>query len=248
MTHQPPPAPLTGRADLHMHTRLSDGTAHVTEVLDHIARHTDLDVIAITDHDRIEASLWAYEHQERYRFEVVPGMEVTTRGGHVLALWVTEPIAPYMSLEETVAAVHELGGVAILAHPLEILIDPAAAWRYFSQPAVLIQANLDAIEVFNAGSLSPGMNAAARARLKHLGLPMVGNSDAHLPESIGSGYTRFCGKTAADLRESLRHGWTAAEGERWQLTTYLKLLHTAIQWKRSKSSRAKHPFVPQTTP
>jgi predicted metal-dependent phosphoesterase TrpH len=231
-----------------MHTTLSDGTAHVTEVLNHIERFTNLDVIAITDHDRIEASLWAYEHRARWRFDVVPGMEVTTRGGHVLALWVMQTIPPHMSLEETVAAVHEQGGMAILAHPLEILIDPAAAWRYFCTPSVLLQARVDAVEVFNAGSLTPGMNAAARARLRRLGIPFTGNSDAHLPESIGSGYTRFCGKSAADLRQSLRHGWTAAEGERWQLTTYLKLLHTAIQWKRSRSSRAKHPFVPQMTP
>ena len=39
-----------GRADLHIHTLASDGTAGVLDVLDHVERVTDLDVIAITDH------------------------------------------------------------------------------------------------------------------------------------------------------------------------------------------------------
>jgi predicted metal-dependent phosphoesterase TrpH len=48
-----------GRADLHIHTVASDGTATVATILDHVAAAGDLDVIAITDHERIDAALAA---------------------------------------------------------------------------------------------------------------------------------------------------------------------------------------------
>ena len=44
-----------GRADLHIHTLASDGTSGVVEILDYVERETGLDVIAITDHERIDA-------------------------------------------------------------------------------------------------------------------------------------------------------------------------------------------------
>ncbi|MDZ4769978.1 MAG: CehA/McbA family metallohydrolase [Chloroflexota bacterium] len=246
--HNLPLDNLTGRADLHMHTNLSDGAATVSEMLHHVEHHTALDVIAITDHDRIDASLWAYEHRARYRFEIVPGLEVTTRAGHVLALWVTQLIPPHMTLVETVNAIHDLGGIAVIAHPFEPFIDPTAAWRYLSHPSVLRDSGIDAIEIFNAGSFTPGSNALAKLVLSGCGAALLGNSDAHMPDSIGSGFTRFRGKTAADLRDSIAQSCTAAEGVRWPITTYFKLLHTAIQWKRNRSSRARLPSARPTTP
>ena len=39
-----------GMADMHLHTLYSDGTSRVQDILDHVERHTQLDVIAITDH------------------------------------------------------------------------------------------------------------------------------------------------------------------------------------------------------
>src|SRR5215813_1872643 len=82
---------LTGRADIHMHTTASDGFSDVRTVLSHIARTGKLDVIAITDHDVLDSSLWAYNHRAKYPFEIIPGVEVSSAEGHVLALWVTQP-------------------------------------------------------------------------------------------------------------------------------------------------------------
>ena len=50
--------------------------------------------------------------------EVIVGEEVTTLGGHLLALFIERPIRPYRSLRTTIAAVHDAGGLAIPAHPL----------------------------------------------------------------------------------------------------------------------------------
>ncbi len=50
-----------GGADLHMHTRHSDGAPTVRALLEHVARNTRLDVTAITDHDTIRGALEAQE-------------------------------------------------------------------------------------------------------------------------------------------------------------------------------------------
>ena len=50
-----------GKADMHLHTLYSDGTASVQQLLDHVERRTDLDVIAVTDHERIDGALRARE-------------------------------------------------------------------------------------------------------------------------------------------------------------------------------------------
>lgn len=78
-----------GKADLHLHTSCSDGMASVARLLDHVESHTGLDVIAITDHDSLRGAMRARDRWARgsYRFDLVPGMEVTTTEGHLLALF-----------------------------------------------------------------------------------------------------------------------------------------------------------------
>jgi predicted metal-dependent phosphoesterase TrpH len=81
-----------------MHTTASDGLSSVQELLNDVARRGHLNVIAITDHDTLDASLWAYEQNQRYAFDIVPGVEVSSQEGHVLALWVTHPVPMGLSL------------------------------------------------------------------------------------------------------------------------------------------------------
>jgi hypothetical protein len=227
---------LTGRADIHMHTRASDGLPNAQQVLDHVARRGHLDVIAITDHDVLDESLWAYSQRASYPFDIIPGVEVTARGGHVVALWVMQPIPKGLSISETVSAVHDQGGVAILAHPGEPLINGTYVLRYLRRPEVLIEWNVDAVEIFNAGTMTPGNNRLAQRICRDLPLPVVGNSDAHTLSAIGSGYTRFAGRTAGDFRAALAVGQTAAEGSTWPIIDYLKLSPGSIQRKLSKYS------------
>ncbi len=109
----------TGRADLHVHTLASDGTAGVEAILG-AAVIAGLAAIAITDHDRIDAAQAgsALAVRNGLPIEVIVGEEISTRGGHLLGLWLTEPIRPWQSLRASIIAVHEQGGLAIPAHPL----------------------------------------------------------------------------------------------------------------------------------
>jgi predicted metal-dependent phosphoesterase TrpH len=210
-----------GRADMHMHTNVSDGAASVDELLAYIDT-LDLDVIAITDHDRLEASLYAYEHQDQYSFEVVPGMEVTSREGHVLAWWVTELIPAGMTLEETAQAVHEAGGVAVLAHPFHMHVKETRAGlaRYWDDLDLIRRAGFDGVEVVNAGNVIFGVNGWAKFALRGLDVAYVGNSDAHTLTAVASASTGFQGRTAADLQRALVARTTFPNGGLWSPTAY----------------------------
>ena len=179
-----------GRADLHIHTLASDGTAGIAAILDHVERRTDLDVIAITDHERIDAAVaaQAIARDRGLRAEVVVGEEVTTLGGHLLGLYLDRPIRPYRSLRTSILAVHEAGGLAIPAHPLVPYPLCAQGWvlrRLLDDPDPA--ARPDGLETFNPTSLGkPWHRRVVRFADDH-GLAHVGNSDAHALEAIGHG-------------------------------------------------------------
>ena len=112
-----------GKADLHIHTRISDGMASVETVLERAEHATDLDVIAITDHEDARGGLEARELAAKrgLKVEVVPGAEITTRHGHLLALFIEETPPIFRSVEATIEAIHAQGGIAIAAHPMSWL-------------------------------------------------------------------------------------------------------------------------------
>jgi predicted metal-dependent phosphoesterase TrpH len=138
------------------------------------------------------------------RAEVVIGEEVTTLGGHLLALYLDRPIRPYRSLRTTILDVHDAGGIAIPAHPLVPFPLCAQGWiirRLLDDPDP--SAHPDALETFNPTSLGkPWHRRVVRFADLH-GLARVGNSDAHALEAIGSGWTTFPGRDGADLRQAI---------------------------------------------
>jgi predicted metal-dependent phosphoesterase TrpH len=208
-----------GKADMHLHTLYSDGTAEVEALLHHIQQQTDLDLVAITDHERLDGALRAREIHAAgdFGYGLVVGEEITTRRGHVLALFIEERIPALRPLPETLERIHDQGGLAIAAHPmapltpslgrrslLELHHDPDPRHR------------LDAIEMLNP-SAAGRARRVARLHLNQrtLHLPEVGNSDAHVLEHVGSAWTWFPGWTADDYRRAVREHSTEADGAHW---------------------------------
>jgi hypothetical protein len=227
-----------GRADMHLHTLYSDGTASVQSLLDHVARATELDVVAVTDHERIDGALRAREIHAAgdYPFELVVGEEITTRRGHVLALFITERIPALRPLPETLERIHDQGGIAIAAHPMAPLTPSlGAASLRWSSAAPDPRHRLDAIELMNP-STAGRARRAARDRLNAdvLRLPAVGNSDAHVLEGVGSAWTWFPGSTAADYRAAIAAGSTRPDGAYWSH------LHNVNVYRRQLRAKAKH--------
>ena len=64
-------------------------------------------------------------------------------------------------------------------------------------------------------AISPEAQNRFEMNAAELGLPGVGNSDAHVLEGIGTGFTSFAGHTAADYRSALLAGDVTAEGAHW---------------------------------
>ena len=230
-----------GRADLHIHTLASDGTAGVLEVLDQVEQRTDLDVIAITDHERLDAAqaarTIALDHG--LRFEVIVGEEVTTRGGHLLALYIEEPIKPLRSLRETIARVHDQGGIAIPAHPLvpyPLCAQGRSIRRLAADPDPRYRP--DALETFNPTALGRPRHRQTLELAAELGLAMVGNSDAHTAEAIGQGWSTFPGRTAEDLRRAIlgrhTHWHGSFHGTSLQLSVFaLQLRKYGRGWRQT---------------
>lgn len=200
-----------GLADLHMHTIYSyDGTATVPDVLRR-AHKVGLDVIAITDHDEIAGTLEAVKFASHFGVEVIPGIEITTADGDLLALFVTELVPAGLSLVETVLRVRELGGVCITPHPTAggpgmKSLSVSAIARALRNPNVA--ETLIGIEAYNATALDRVGISTAHLMISHLHLTSVGNSDAHVLDAIGLGATEFAGTTAAALLSALRSGQT----------------------------------------
>ena len=202
-----------GTADLHVHTHHSDGQDGPAEVLTW-ARRIGLDVVAITDHDNIDGALIAAELARRSDGgpEVIVGQEVTSRDGHILCLFISELVRPDMSAEETVASIHEQGGLAVAAHPYWRTSTLDSAGRLYGLGDRIADLDLDAVEVINGG-FTPSMIGANRRAgwvAEALGRTPVGGRDAHVKHALGWGHTRFPGTTAADLRAGIKSGRTQA--------------------------------------
>ena len=75
------------KADLHMHTLLSDGTYTAFEIID-IAKRNGTDIISITDHDICKNVEENYLYAEKMGITYLPGIELSTiyknRPVHVL--------------------------------------------------------------------------------------------------------------------------------------------------------------------
>ena len=204
-----------GRADLHIHTLASDGTSSVAEILDAVERAGRLDVIAITDHERIDAALAARSmaRDRGSRLEVIVGEEVTTLGGHLLGLFLERPVRPLRSLRWTIAAVHDQGGLAIPAHPLvpyPLCAQGFVLRRLLEDPDPLVHP--DGLETFNPTTFGRPWHRRVVSFADRYGLAHVGNSDSHVAESVGTGWTTFPGRTADELRQAIAARQTEHHG------------------------------------
>lgn len=206
-----------GFADLHTHTIYSyDGTASVAAVLKR-AQQIGLDILAITDHDEIKGALKAVELAPNYGIEVIPGIEITTAEGDLLALNITEMVERGQSLIDTVLKVGELGGFCIAPHPMAGGFGMKSLSAYSIMKALRnrdVARVLIGIETYNATALDRMSNHYAHILGERLGIAKLGNSDAHVAEAVGLGATEFEGHTSQDLLRAIRRGKTSVHKQK----------------------------------
>jgi hypothetical protein len=106
-------------ADPHCHTIASDGMVTPAELVA-AAVKAEIDLIAVTDHDTMACVREVQQRGEGAGLTVVAGQEVTTKWPattHLMGWFLEKPVKRGMTLEDSVAAIHDQGGLAIIPHP-----------------------------------------------------------------------------------------------------------------------------------
>lgn len=190
-------------ADPHCHTRASDGMVSPKDLIG-AAIASGLDLIAVTDHDTMAAVDEVQERGAAAGLTVVAGQEVTTRGPaqtHLLGWFLERPVKRGLSLEDSVAAIHDAGGLAIVPHPFMPVyfgsIQPAMLRRLIESGPV------DGIELTFTVPIGARrrrvLNAFVEANRERLGAA-IGASDCHFgAHDIGRVLTEYEG----DFRQAV---------------------------------------------
>ena len=196
---------------MHTHCEASRDCLTPVRVQARRIREVGLDVVFATDHDTIDGALRLRELADGFR--LIVGEEVTSADGDIVGLFLERVVPPGLSGEETVARIHDQGGLVCMPHPFSRnrnhRIRPEALERL--RPAI------DCIETFNAREAFASDNARAAAFAERHGIPAALGSDAHTPWELGRAYLEMddfadpAGFIAA-LRDGTPHGRLAGLG------------------------------------
>lgn len=170
------------RIDCHNHTCSSwdTRTSHRRYVADAVA--AGLDAVIVTDHHTLDgvARLRALNPP----FRVIPGVEVLTADGEILAFFIEELPPLKRPVEETIDFVHAHGGLVSIPHPF--VVTAHLRLQRAKLPVALEMA--DAVEGLNARNESPRADDLARELAARFGKPITAGSDAHLPGCVGRAF------------------------------------------------------------
>jgi len=166
------------RVEMHLHSNYSSDSRLSFEDIVAACRDKNIDIVCITDHNTLDGAL---TFKEVTGFPVVLGEEVKTTEGEVTGYFLSRNISPGMSIEETIKAIKDQGGIVCVPHPF----DTYRKSRLKEGVLDRIIDSVDLIEVFNSRNLSKEADSNALEYCKKHGkIPIVG-SDAHTVGEVG---------------------------------------------------------------
>lgn len=207
--------------ELHCHTEWSKDCLNRIEQVQRVARRRGLKRILLTDHNTAEGALaWAALDPELF----IPGEEVMTTQGELLAWFVKESVPARLTPQETIRRLRDQGAVIGVAHPFDSV--RKGAWAEDDLRAIVDE--VDCIEVFNARCFFDADNAKAKAFADAHVKPGTAGSDAHIPYEFGHAMMHVAPFADAEgLLESIKGGDIVARRSPWWVhggSTYAKWL------------------------
>ncbi|MCY3410177.1 MAG: PHP domain-containing protein [Candidatus Heimdallarchaeota archaeon] len=175
---------MTYSIDFHTHSNNSfdNRKGPSPHEIIHQASYLGMNAIAITDHDFITFNERLFRYAKSLGVLLIPGCEVTTSDGHLIALGITEQVPDNLSAEHTIKILLEQHAFIIAAHPFD---------EKYGVGDLVFELKIDAIEVNGSRRRPQRENKEAKEVAKIIDIPFVGGSDAHSLENIGSVHTIF---------------------------------------------------------
>lgn len=196
--------------DLHVHTSHSGDCNCLVKDVVREAKAKGLRGIGITDHNSIRGIKEAVKLSGK-NFLIIPGIEVSSKDGHILGLGISKLVPAGLPAAETVKLIRKQGGIAVAAHPFGLSLKPFAALR----------AEYDAIEVFNPRRYFA--NRLARRFAEQRALPTIAGSDAHNPGEVGlAGIKVKSNANVKSLLKKVKEGEVSTFGRTLPLRDYLR--------------------------
>jgi predicted metal-dependent phosphoesterase TrpH len=167
-------------ADFHSHSHYSrDSVLNPRTYIDRCIQR-GINVIAVTDHNEIEGA-FVIQKMAPPELKVIIGEEVKTAEGEIIGLFLHDIVPRDMSPEDTVRAIHEQGGMAVIPHPFDkfrrSVLTGAAIER--------VKHDVDAIEGFNARNIIAGHDIKAQDLATSVDKPTTLGTDSHSPWELG---------------------------------------------------------------
>jgi len=220
--------------DLHIHTTCSkhpfwgvDAMNCPKEVIKR-AYKLGLDGIAITDHNTTRGGLKIAKLVKDFGLDkkliVIPGSEINSKNGDILAYGLEKDIRPRMWGMETIEKIQAESALAVVAHPFK---GKFFNYYYGQKSSWLRQKRrikLDGIEGFNAAASIPANDMASKLA-SILKIPKTGGSDAHILSHIGNGLTYIdtSDHSVDGILEAIRKGKTTVQGRNYSVSRPLAI-------------------------
>jgi predicted metal-dependent phosphoesterase TrpH len=159
----------------------ADATGTPKQIMKSI-QQKGLQGFALTDHNTLDGAIKAAKELSNKEFIIIPGIEISTKDGHLIGLNVSNVIQRGLTVDETVEKILDEGGIPIVPH----------LYRNMSgikkEKLQCIKNQIDAIEVYN-GCSQPKTNVRTAQVAKEYELGGTGGSDSHMPQYAGLAYT-----------------------------------------------------------
>lgn len=219
------------RLDLHVHSKYSFDSLMSAKTIIKVAKKTNLNGLAITDHNTIRGGK-AVREQNKGPLLVIVGSEIATDVGDLIGLFLTKEIRSRDCLE-VLDEIKLQGGVSVFAHP-------SRGHNLKDEKTIEVLKKIDCVEAFN--SRSPIL-AKDKKFLYSFNRVRTAGSDAHFPQEIGLCQTIINNNIVCldDVRNTILSGKTVPIG-----TYGPRYFQTMSQIVKSLKFRKLKLFVPQT--